>query len=597
MDNKDIEKIDKVEGVSADSGSNCNGLCDGAVNCRMIRLWRLLLSPRLWVCLLPLLLLVSNVVLSFTEHNSVLAKVTDVVLPLGVYLLVCGMWRKLGRTMLWLTILMVFCAFQIVLFFLYGESIIAIDMFMNVMTTSVGEATELLGNLSVAILTVCAIYLPPIAVGVYYVVKKVRLDSVTRSLVLRIGGVFTAVGVVLLLLSVLCVDNYNARRELFPYNVMENLVTAVNRHIESLHYHETSAGFKYNVKCERADSLRQVYIMVIGETSRAHNWQLLGYDRPTNPFLMKRHGVVCYGKALSEINTTHKSVPMLMSSLTAESFGEGINVTRSIFEAFDEAGYATAFISNQRRNHSYIDFFGEQARYVRFLTDNGGPCEDMALINALDRYLASTDARRVFVVLHCYGSHFKYNRRYGRGESFFKPDGNAEADVANRGQLINAYDNTIRVTDRLLSEIIGRLTSLKCVGAMIYTSDHGEDIYDDSRKRFLHASPVPTYWQLHVPMLVWTSDEYERLYPEKVAAMRDNSNKEVSTTRSMFVTMVDLAGMTSPCIDMSMSLASDDYRQPVRLYLNDYNEAVPLNTSGLREEDFEMFAKKDISVK
>ena len=32
---------------------------------------------------------------------------------------------------------------------------------------------------------------------------------------------------------------------------------------------------------------RQVYVLVIGEASRRANWQLFGYDRATNPELMK----------------------------------------------------------------------------------------------------------------------------------------------------------------------------------------------------------------------------------------------------------------------------------------------------------------------
>ena len=45
---------------------------------------------------------------------------------------------------------------------------------------------------------------------------------------------------------------------------------------------------------------------------------------------------------------------------------------------------------------------------------------------------------------------------------------------------------------------------------MVYTSDHGEDIFDDARHLFLHASPLPSFWQLHVPLVVWTSSDYRQ---------------------------------------------------------------------------------------
>ena len=65
-----------------------------------------------------------------------------------------------------------------------------------------------------------------------------------------------------------------------------------------------------------------------------------------------------------------------------------------------------------------------------------------------------------------------------------------------------------------LSRLIHMLEKQQVDAAMLYTSDHGEDIFDDSRHLFLHASPVPSYYQLHVPFLIWMSDTYRETYPE-----------------------------------------------------------------------------------
>ena len=61
---------------------------------------------------------------------------------------------------------------------------------------------------------------------------------------------------------------------------------------------------------------------------------------------------------------------------------------------------------------------------------------------------------------------------------------------------------------------------------MLYVSDHGEDIFDDSRLRFLHASPTPTYWQLHVPIVLWMSDSFKDAHPEKYRAAEANTKKK-----------------------------------------------------------------------
>ncbi len=469
-------------------------------------------------------------------------------------------------------------------------------MFMNVMTTNVGEATELLANLTNAIITVCILYIPPIALGIYlvhkkrYTTRKIRLISRNTALYICIFGI------ALVVICCIFVKNFNARRELFPYNVCENLITAIIRTSEAQNYATSSAEFSYKPTSTRPDSIREVYVMVIGETARAANWQLLGYKRPTNPRLSAEPNIVAFDKALSEINTTHKSVPMLMSWLTAETFGDNVASTKSIFSAFNDLGYYTAFISNHHRNHSYIDFYGEEADTVHFISDAEGPQLDENLLVPFVDFIAKSTANKLFIILHTYGSHFEYNKHYSPKMSYFKPDTNSKASIENRQQLINAYDNSIRYTDMILSSIIEQLRTSGRVAAMIYASDHGEDIYDDARERFLHASPVATYHQLHVPLIVWTSDSFNKLYPEKYQALVANKHKDVSSSASLFHTTLDLAGINSPYFKSQLSLSSKDYNVPRRRYLNDYNESVSLHEAGLREYDFKQMNKLNISI-
>lgn len=82
--------------------------------------------------------------------------------------------------------------------------------------------------------------------------------------------------------------------------------------------------------------------MVIGETSRACNWSLYGYSRQTNPKLAQCEGLVAFPYALSESNTTHKSVPMLLSPVSAVDY-DSLYYRKSIVTAFKEAGFHTAF--------------------------------------------------------------------------------------------------------------------------------------------------------------------------------------------------------------------------------------------------------------
>lgn len=92
--------------------------------------------------------------------------------------------------------------------------------------------------------------------------------------------------------------------------------------------------------------------------------------------------------------------------------------------------------------------------------------------------------QKLFIVLHAYGSHFNYKERYPESMSVFKPDNLTDAKYENKEYLMNAYDNTIRYTDGFLASLITLLQKTNSFSAMLYTSDHGEDIFDDNRKLF-----------------------------------------------------------------------------------------------------------------
>ena len=58
-----------------------------------------------------------------------------------------------------------FAAFQLVLLYLFGRSIIAVDMFLNLTTTNSGEVMELLDNLLPAVIGVFVVYIPALVLG------------------------------------------------------------------------------------------------------------------------------------------------------------------------------------------------------------------------------------------------------------------------------------------------------------------------------------------------------------------------------------------------------------------------------------------------
>ena len=545
------------------------------------------------------ILIVPNIVLCFTEPLPVMAKVANVLLPFGCYYLLMTLSRNCGK-MLWILFLFLFFgAFQIVLLYLFGQSIIAVDMFLNLVTTNSSEALELLDNLTPAIIAVIILYVPALILGTISIIRKRKLSVVFIHRVRK--RAFIVFGISLLSLAGAYVQDsgYELKSDLYPLNVCYNVGLAFQRTVLTQNYHQTSKDFTFHAKATHPKEEREVYVMVIGETSRALNWQLYGYERETNPLLSQQTGLIAFPKVLTESNTTHKSVPMLMSDVNACNY-DSIYHQKGIITAFKEAGFKTAFFSNQRYNHSFIDFFGKEADTSDFIKEdsldsNYNPSDD-ELLKLVEQELAKGETKQ-FIVLHTYGSHFNYRERYPLENTFFTPDYPVDAERKYRDNLVNAYDNSIRYTDGFLARIIRMLEKQQIDAAMIYTSDHGEDIFDDSRHLFLHASPVPSYYQLHVPFLIWMSDSYRETHPEHWQAAMDNKEKDVSSSSSFFPTILDLGGIETPYRDDSQSVVTSLYQMKLRAYLNDHNEPRPLDDLGMKKQDFQMLEQKEIKYK
>lgn len=533
-------------------------------------------------------LLLPNILLSFTEPLTLLGALTNIILPGSVIYLLMSLSPKLGRTVWLMFPLVFFAAFQIVLLDLYGRSVIAVDMFLNLVTTNASEAGELLGNMLTIIAVVIILYVPSLVIATIFIRKKVRLSPSFLQKNFKVASYLVIIGVGMLICSFASPSPYSTTTDLYPVNVGYNIYLAVDRTHRTSDYYNTSAQFCYHSRPTHPAEERELYLLIIGETSRAENWQLLGYGRETTPCLCSRHDIVASEKAYSESNTTHKSVPMLLSPADAMTFDSDIYKVKSVITAFREAGFSTAFISNQRFNHSFIDFFAFESDTTVFMKENavGSNAElanrlpDSAMLETLDTIIRAGHKKQL-IVLHTYGSHFNYLDRYSKDDCRFTPCDYESASKNNREKLVNAYDNTIVATDRFISECIRRIEADDTLtGGIIYASDHGEDIYDNGSGHFLHASPRPSIHQVHVPLVIWLSAPYRDCYGECCKCLEKNMKKIVSTSRSFTPTALDMAGIKvsgDALPDTTASLFSATYVPRILLYLDDHNQAVRLN--------------------
>ena len=539
-------------------------------------------------------LIIPNCVLANTEPYSVWTVEALILMPLGFYMMWSVALRRSG-VMIWLAFPFIFfCAFQIVLLYLFGNSIIATDMFTNLLTTNPGEAGELLGNIYPSVVLVCVIYLPLLWLAAREIGHKRYITRTARMNIGLTGAALFALGLLALWPAYhVSEDRHVLRDEIFPLNVLYNLGLSGSEFRKSFNYEKTSAGFSYEAERTAEVPGREVYVYIIGEASRAMNWQLYGYGRETNPLLSQEEGLVVFRDVLTQSNTTHKSVPLILSSVATDEHNE-LYRRKGLPALFNEAGFDTWFISNQSRQGAMIDHLAHDAKHLIYIRS---PRHDTQLLDEMRKAIEKSTSRKLFFILHCYGSHFSYHQRYPREFAYFQPDNDVAIAKQHRPMLVNAYDNSVRYTDYVLSKIIDYLGSLENTSsALLYCADHGEDLIDDHRERFLHASPTTTAYQLYVASLAWFSESYRERFPEKVAAAEANATAP-ATTHALFHTMADMASIRGRFLTTKVSLVSPDFdRTAPRRYLNDHNEAVPYRKTGLRPEDMEVFRRYGIEL-
>ena len=102
-------------------------------------------------------LTIPNLALVVTERQPFFIALCNILLPCGLYALLSSFSRRVGRTV-WLMFPFIFlAAFQIVLTYLFGRSIIGVDMFLNLVTTNAEEVGEMLGGIIYGVVIVFCI--------------------------------------------------------------------------------------------------------------------------------------------------------------------------------------------------------------------------------------------------------------------------------------------------------------------------------------------------------------------------------------------------------------------------------------------------------
>lgn len=314
-----------------------------------------------------------------------------------------------------------------------------------------------------------------------------------------------------------------------------------------------SEAFDLIVKEKKAP---QTLVVVIGESLSRYHMGLYGYERHTNPLLSKRQNeLIVYHDAVSpQVHT----IPAIRSILTFADDANPHYLTArpSLLELFNRAGFETYYLTNQpfeEANSSYEPLFGLANNIIDV---SKGSHPDGVVLEQL-RQVLELDKRKL-VVVHLMGCHTAYRFRYPSSFDHFDHQKHPIPFVSNHLNLqakttVDQYDNAVLYNDFLIDSVLCLLEQKSESAAMVYFSDHGEEVFE-FRDFAGHAYEKVSTYMCEVPFVVWLSHDFRKKRKDLVF----KPTYSFCTTDFLY-SLSDLAGISYEGYDDTRSIFSESF--------------------------------------
>ncbi len=336
-------------------------------------------------------------------------------------------------------------------------------------------------------------------------------------------------------LSSLFRNHHELRLMLVPSNYIGASISYLREQLATAQKPFMTIGEDAIRDTRQAQHLRKsLTVLVVGESARAENFGILGYNRDTTPQMSKEPGVIAFTDVYSCGTETAVSVPCMFSNMGRKNYDASVAKTEEgLLDVLKHAGIDVVWRDNQsgcKGTCNRVTFQDVSNLKDPDLCANN-ECRDEILLEGLQNFIEHLDKDTV-LVLHQMGSHGpEYFKRYPKAFEKFTPVCESNAlDQCSRDSIVNGYDNTLLYTDHVLASLINILRSQqdKVDTAMIYLSDHGESLGEYNL--FLHGTPyiLAPDQQKHVPLMVWFSDNYQHSFDVDIACLQKNRSASLS---------------------------------------------------------------------
>ncbi|EPG8605700.1 phosphoethanolamine transferase EptA [Raoultella ornithinolytica] len=440
-------------------------------------------------------------------------------------------------------------------------------MITNILDTTPAESFALMSGKMVLTLGLSGVLMVALA----WWIKISKAKTVWRSIAVRLLNILVSALLIVLVAALFYKDYasvFRNNKELvkslspsnsivainswYAHNKMDNL-PLVNIGEDAVQEPEMHSGPRKNLT-----------ILVLGETSRAQNFSLGGYERETNPRL-KQDDVIYFANTTSCGTATAVSVPCMFSNMPRAHYDEELaHHQEGVLDILQRAGIRVLWNDNDGGCKGACDRVPHQNVTDLNLTGQciDGECYDEVLFHNLESYIDNLQQDGI-IVLHTIGSHGPtyYNRYPAEFKKFTPTCDTNEIQSCTQQQLTNTYDNTILYIDYIVDKAIKLLQSKqdKFTTSLVYLSDHGESLGENGV--YLHGLPwsIAPETQKHVPMLLWLSEDYQQRYGVSSQCLQQRAKTDPYSQDNLFSTLLGLLG-----VDTREYQATDDILTPCR---------------------------------
>jgi|GEM_PF-4835624 len=555
---------------------------------------RLYSLKNFWIFLLPVIYLLPDLYFTFTiDYLTFAHRFFTLLLSICFFLPLLFIFRNKLKLLTWIAciISLVPGSFSLGMLIFY-KARLSVNTYAAIINTNHKEANEFITGYKMPVMVTLIIFLLIFILIAKFIPSKLNKKFAWRSLL---------VSLVLFIISL----TYFIRYEKFGYHAFfreiikeecypvycYNAVSSYKGEAKKLAQNRKIASkFSFHAVYADNDSIKKIVVLVIGESCRKKNWSAYGYERQTTPRLDKRKSIVFFDDAITSHNSTLKSLAIMLTPVGAANY-EDHSKCKSILHLFSEAGFKTYWISNQKDDASRLRIHMEDADSIYCTMGFKSITEsyDEVLLPQFKSLLLQNE--NLFFIVHLNGNHLKYEERYPPSFNVFGKDHAAKLtkegyyNVRSKLQVTDYYDNSILYQDFMLDSLISLMNSAGRTGCLLYTSDHGEDLFDDCRNLTGHGATF-TEASFRVPFFVYTNEPFNAGYPEKVSGLLKNKNKKIIAGEDIFYTLADLANINFPSRNLKKSISSSEFaEQAKRMILLPENKVAAFEDQLIKEKE------------